>query len=234
MLYDKNIREPLFDFLDEIYGTNRTLEELMIGKSRADICMITKENIIGIEIKSDADTYVRLKRQVRDYNKYFDMNIVVCGSSHGNHIKEHVPDNWGIITVEETDVNQNDSADSSKSLLSTSCDFYILREPATNPKVTMLNKLSLLWRPELVEIKDKYNLPKYDYLSKANLILKMEEKIDHELLQKDICEALLERDYNTIGEKIAEYHKSKNITRRQNVKTAVKRKRRSRKKATSR
>jgi hypothetical protein len=62
----------------------------------------------------------------------------------------------------------------------------------------------------------------------------MEEKIDHKLLQKDICEALLERDYNTIGEKIAEYHKSKNITRRQNVKTAVKRKRRSRKKATSR
>ena len=233
MLYDKNIREPLFDFLDETYGTNRTLEELMIGKSRADICMITKENIIGIEIKSDADTYVRLKRQVRDYNKYFDMNIVVCGSSHGNHIREHVPDNWGIITVEETDVNQNNSVDSSKSLLSTSCDFYILREPAPNPKVTMLNKLSLLWRPELVEIKDKYNLPKYDYLSKANLILKMEEKIDPNLLQTDICKALLERDYNTIGEKIAEYHKSKNINRRQNVKNAVKRKRRARKKATS-
>ena len=51
MLYEKNIREPLFDFLDETYGTNRTLEELMIGKSRADICMITKEYLYGIEIK---------------------------------------------------------------------------------------------------------------------------------------------------------------------------------------
>ena len=231
MLYDKNIREPLFDFLDEIYGTNRTLEELMIGKSRADICMITKEHLYGIEIKSDADTYVRLKRQIRDYNKYFDMNIVVCGSKHGNHISEHVPDNWGIITVEELDYPGVDSSDLKPD---SKCDFYVLREPASNPKVTMLNKLSLLWRPELVEIKDKYNLPKYDHLSKANLIIKMEEKIDSELLQKDICEALLERDYNTIGEKIAEYHKSKNITRRQNVKTAIKRKRRARKKATSR
>ena len=228
MLYDKNIREPLFDFLDETYGTNRTLEELMIGKSRADICMITKEYLYGIEIKSDADTYVRLKRQVRDYNKYFDMNIVVCGSSHGNHISEHVPDHWGIITVEELD---NPDVDSSDLQLSKGCDFYILREPTLNPKVTMLNKLSILWRPELVEIKDKYNLPKYDYLSKANLILKMEEKIDSDLLQADICKALLERDYNTIDEKIAEYRAGKNLKkRRQNVKTSIKRKRRRTKK----
>lgn len=228
MLYDKNIREPLFDFLDETYGTNRTLEELMIGKSRADICMITKEYLYGIEIKSDADTYVRLKRQVRDYNKYFDMNIVVCGSSHGNHISEHVPDHWGIITVEELD---NPDVDSSDLQLSSGCDFYILREPTLNPKVTMLNKLSILWRPELVEIKDKYNLPKYDYLSKTNLILKMEEKIDADLLQKDICNALLERDYNTIGEKIAQYRAEKNLKkRRQTVKTSIKRKRRRTKK----
>ena len=27
MLYDKDIREPLFDFLDDIYLTNRIIEE---------------------------------------------------------------------------------------------------------------------------------------------------------------------------------------------------------------
>jgi len=224
MLYDKNIREPLFDFLDEIYGTNRTLEELMIGKSRADICMITKEYLYGIEIKSDADTYVRLKRQVRDYNKYFDMNIVVCGSSHGNHISEHVPDNWGIITVEELD---NPDIDSSNLQLNSNCDFYVLREPTLNPKVTMLNKLSILWRPELVEIKDKFNLPKYDYLSKANLIIKMEEKIPEDLLQKEICSSLLERDYTKISETIENYRKEKQLKKRKYTKKlGVKRKRR--------
>lgn len=31
--------------------------------------MVTPEAIYGVEIKSDADTYTRLKRQVRDYNE---------------------------------------------------------------------------------------------------------------------------------------------------------------------
>ena len=179
----------------------------------------------GIEIKSDADTYVRLKRQVRDYNKYFDMNIVVCGSSHGNHISEHVPDNWGIITVEELD---NPDIDSSNLQLNSNCDFYVLREPTLNPKVTMLNKLSILWRPELVEIKDKFNLPKYDYLSKANLIIKMEEKIPEDLLQKEICSSLLERDYTKISETIENYRKENQLKKRKYTKKlGVKRKRRS-------
>ena len=72
MLYDKDIREPLFDFLEERYGKIRILEEKQMGKSRADIVMVLPNTIAGIEIKSDADTYVRLKRQVRDYNRYYD------------------------------------------------------------------------------------------------------------------------------------------------------------------
>ena len=61
MLYDKDIREPLFDLLEEKYGKSRILEEKQIGGARADAVMITEEAIFGIEIKSDADTYTRLK-----------------------------------------------------------------------------------------------------------------------------------------------------------------------------
>ena len=57
MLYDKDIREPLFDFLEEMYGKIRILEEKQIGKSRADIVMVLPDLVAGIEIKSDADTY---------------------------------------------------------------------------------------------------------------------------------------------------------------------------------
>ena len=60
-LYDKDIREPLFFFLEETYGKVRFFEEKIIGKSRADIMMVTEGALIGIEIKSDADTYARLK-----------------------------------------------------------------------------------------------------------------------------------------------------------------------------
>ena len=103
MLYDKDIREPLFDFLEAYYGKIRILEEKQMGRSRADIVMVLPSSVVGIEIKSDADTYARLQRQVKDYNQYFDYNYVVAGSSHAMHIEEHVPEWWGIITVEQVD-----------------------------------------------------------------------------------------------------------------------------------
>ena len=43
MLRDKDIREPLFDFLEEMCGKLRILEEKQIGKSRADIVMVLPE-----------------------------------------------------------------------------------------------------------------------------------------------------------------------------------------------
>ena len=62
MLLDKDIREPLFDFLEERYGKVRILEEKTVGNSRADVVMVIPDKIVGIEIKSDADTYTRLVR----------------------------------------------------------------------------------------------------------------------------------------------------------------------------
>ena len=63
---DKDIREPLFDFLEENFGKTRIIEEKNIGDSRADVIMVTENGLYGIEIKSDADTYARLSGQVKD------------------------------------------------------------------------------------------------------------------------------------------------------------------------
>lgn len=95
MLRDKEIREPLFDFLEERYGKCRILQEKIMGKSRADIVMVTEGALYGIEIKSDADRYLRLKTQVPDYERYFDYNILAVGSSHALHAAEHVPESVG-------------------------------------------------------------------------------------------------------------------------------------------
>lgn len=59
MLYDKDIREPLFDFLERTYDKVRILEEKQTGRARADVVMITPDLLYGIEIKSEADTYAR-------------------------------------------------------------------------------------------------------------------------------------------------------------------------------
>lgn len=194
MLYDKDIREPLFDFLEETYGKVRIIEEKQVGKSRADIIMVLPGLLAGIEIKSDADTYVRLGRQVRDYDCYFDRNIVVAGSTHAAHVGEHVPEWWGIITVEQMDRG---------------IDFYVLREAGVNPQMNWRRKLSLLWRPELVHIQEVTSMPRYKEKSKAFVIEKMLLKVPEQQLAFLVSEELFERDYTKIEEVIREY-KSQN------------------------
>ena len=183
LLYDKDIREPLFFFLEETYGKVRFFEEKVIGKSRADILMVTEDGLVGIEIKSDADTYTRLKGQVRSYNRYFDRNFVVIGTSHAQHIFEHVPDEWGIITVE---------------LVNGAPDFYILRKPERNPKCKLKDQLSFLWRRELDHVKKDYIRFKYTDQSKEFLRKKILEKVPEEEIRKRIIEELFEREYTDL------------------------------------
>ena len=125
-MYDRDIREPLFEFLEEYYGKVRILEEKRMGRSRADVVMILSDAVCGLEIKSDADTYARLSRQVRDYDQYCDCNYIVAGTRHAHHVAEHVPKWWGIITVELEEGKP---------------DFYMLRKPQQNPKVDWQKKM---------------------------------------------------------------------------------------------
>ena len=195
MLYDKDIRESLFDFLEERYGKTRIIEEKQVGRSRADVILVRPLDLSGIEIKSDADTYARLKRQVKDYDRYFDYNYVAVGSRHGAHIAEHVPPWWGIITIEQEEAG---------------VDFYILREASPNPSRCLRAKLSLLWRPELAHIQKINQMPKYREKSKAFVIEKILSLVPEQLLHEQISHQLFERDYTTIEESIRQYRKSRN------------------------
>ncbi|MBQ9233978.1 MAG: sce7726 family protein [Lachnospiraceae bacterium] len=202
MLKDADIREPLFEFLEEIYGKVRIIEEKTMGSSRADVVMVTEDALYGLEIKSDADSYTRLEGQVKDYDIYYDYNIAVVGTSHGMHIREHIPAYWGVITVERVDDE---------------LDFYILREPEKNPKLKPERKLQILWRPELAYIQELNIMPKYKDKSKDFVIKKIIErtnfpddkkgKIDINDLYRQISDVLFERDYNTVEETLKEYRK---------------------------
>lgn len=193
MLYDSDVREALFDYLEEYFGKIRIIEEKNVGSSRADVVLVLPEGVYGLEIKSDADTYQRLPGQIADYDRFFDHNIIAVGTSHAAHVEEHVPDYWGIITIEETPDGP---------------DFYMLRTPKQNPKRVMADTLSLLWRPELQGIVDKRLKSRYLRLSKKAVIAKLLEKLGkspeetESCLIEDISEALFERDYNTIQAEI--------------------------------
>ena len=193
MLYDRDIRGPLFDFLEESYGKIRILEEKRTGGSVADVVMITEESICGIEIKSDADTYARLAGQVADYDSCYDKNIIVAGTKHALHVDEHVPAWWGIITVEQTEEGP---------------DFYFLRKPGDNPNADPLKKIAMLWRPELARIQEKNKTPKYAGKSKADVAKMLVERVPEEILWPQVREELFERDYTTIAAQINAYRKA--------------------------
>ncbi len=100
--------------------------------------MVLEEELVGIEIKSEMEnTYARLSRQVKDYDRFFRSELCRCRF-------ETCSSRWGtcagvvgIITVEELDG---------------ACDFYVLRKAEKNPKQKMLHKIKLLWRLELARI----------------------------------------------------------------------------------
>lgn len=197
-MYDRDIREPLFEFLEEYYGKVRIIEEKRLGRSRADVVMVLADAVCGLEIKSDADTYARLGRQVRDYDQYCDFNFIVAGTRHAHHVAEHVPDWWGIVTVELEEGRP---------------DFYFLRQPQANPKVDWKKKMSLLWRPELAHIQELNQMPRYREKSKQFVIDRILLKVPREKLYQQISQELFERDYTKITEEIRAYKRERKATK---------------------
>jgi hypothetical protein len=161
---------------------------------------------------------------VKDYDRFFDVNYVVAGSSHGMHISEHVPSYWGIITVEETEAG---------------IDFYMLREPEQKTGVTWPAKLSFLWRPELASLLEALGLPKYRERSKPFVIEKITAatgvKVMEDAVKKEYLRLLFERDYTAIEGIISAFKKEQSLKKaakrsvnsRRAVRVRVRRKRRS-------
>ncbi|MBR2743317.1 MAG: MmcB family DNA repair protein [Clostridia bacterium] len=181
MLYDADIRDGLCLYLEKQYEKVRFFDELSMGRSRADLVMVTENDLCGIEIKSDADSYARLPRQIKDYNKYFDRNIIVIGSSHAAHAADHVPEDWGIIVV-----NKEGGG----------IDLYELRPPKPSGKPKLKRQLSLLWRRELSHIQEKNGLYKYRAKSRPFIEKYIFESVEVEKLKSDLIEELFERDYS--------------------------------------
>lgn len=181
MLHDPQIRELLFDYLDEKYGKVRIFEEKTIKNSRADIIAVIDGKILGMEIKSDFDGYTRLASQVKNYDKYCDMNYAVVGRTHKNGVISRIPPYWGILAVDETNPIPV---------------IYEAREAAANPKSKTENKAAFLWKSEMYDILNKHKLPRYIGKSRKFIISRLTEKLPADVLSRDITDALFERDYS--------------------------------------
>ena len=193
-MLDKEIRDPLFDYLDERYGKVRVIEEKIIGKSRADVLAIIEGSIIGMEIKSDNDTYTRLASQIKDYERYCDYCYVVAGESHAR-VAEHVPDYWGIIYVSPDNV-------------------IVERDAERSPKVKLENQLSLLWRNELLNIQEKEGLPKLLNTKRLLIYERLIKTAGVPTIRADVTEQLMNRDYTLWDDKSLKVKKKKKVIKR--------------------
>lgn len=180
-LNDKDIRKVIYDSFSGGKEETRILEEFPMGDSRADMLLVTKTKLIGLEIKSDRDSFVRLERQIKDYEKFFDTNYLVVGTYHVEEALRTVPAHWGIYEVYETEDG--------------SYVMELVRGASMALKDNTEEKLYLLWRNELMKIVRDYRLAKGNLQRKDKMISKIVRGLTVPVIQGEICAALIQREY---------------------------------------
>jgi hypothetical protein len=159
----------------------RTFEEKIMGHSRSDVVAVLPGAIMGIEIKSDADSYTRLVTQVKDYDKYFDINFIAVGSSHVKHVHEHIPPHWGVLLVDQTEEEPV---------------IRQVRAPRINPKVKIKTQLAFMWRSELLLLLRANGIRGYAGKARRMMEKALTELVPEKELKNQMCYLLFERDYS--------------------------------------
>lgn len=138
MLKDEDIRKPLKNKLIQQNTGNSYLmiEEMAVcdGLARVDIA-VANGKLWGYEIKSDADSLIRLPLQEPHYSKTFDKMVVVIGHKFTDSIVNYIPDWWGVILARET---------KKKTVVLDN-----IRTAKQNPNISAESLLELLWAEEL-------------------------------------------------------------------------------------
>lgn len=97
---DPEIREVLLASLRASRPGALLVQELDVSNGRADVAVIGRHYVEGIEIKSAADSMRRLQVQVPAYGRVFDWCTLVTSRSHMAHAARTLPTWWGLTLVE--------------------------------------------------------------------------------------------------------------------------------------
>lgn len=144
-LLDEHIREALKTALRKEDSAAAIIDELPLlrGKGRADLAFINGE-LCGFEIKSEADSLVRLGVQASHYENIFEFSTLVATTRHLAHARERIPSRWGLI--EATHANGN-------------VTLRVLRAARRNPNLSNSALARLLWKNECIYLLRKAELP---------------------------------------------------------------------------
>ena len=182
-LKDEQMRSILFEYYESQGKRLRFFEEFWIGrKTRTDALLVTEEEIIGFEFKSDKDTLTRLEHQIHDYERFCDRNYLVTGQKFIEKAPAEIPEHWGIYLIYLDDAE----------VLQLEC---IRKAQPNSKRMRLHNQLRLLWRSELIPIFRKYRLGGVTSKNKLELVRTMEHHLTKDVLRQELLETLIERDY---------------------------------------
>jgi hypothetical protein len=178
-----DVRTALLADLRERYaGDERTriVNELAVGGgiARIDVAVVNGR-MLGIEIKSDADTLDRLPSQAAVYSEVFDLVTIVCGTRHLSKVDEMVPSWWSIMEAAQ----------------SGNCvQFTSIRDGTENPCADSAQIARLLWKDEALYILEKYGLVAgLRSKPREHLVRALCGKLDLSVIQAEVRECIKSR-----------------------------------------
>jgi hypothetical protein len=185
-LLDEHIREALKKNLRQQDSTAAIIDELplMRGRGRADLAFVNGE-LCGFEIKSEADSLVRLGSQTGNYESVFEFNTIVAAPKHLELASHRLPTTWGIIEAFR-DLNGRTK--------------LVPRRPAQrNHKLDNRALARLLWKNECLSILRKMEIetrPHAPVIELWNMI----ESLGTPLLCVEVREALKRRQTKVVAQ----------------------------------
>ncbi|WP_410705966.1 sce7726 family protein [Brevundimonas diminuta] len=176
LLRDGDIRRALEESLvleHRVSGDTTILHEMKVYRptARADVAVVNGE-ITAFEIKSDVDSFARLKDQVAAYNTVFDRVSIVTTARQLKLARQKVPCWWGIATSDGHSIS-------------------VKRSAKKNPNRVIESLLFSLSRRELIEVLKVNNSARGQYgCSMAELISLATQRIPEDKLRAS-CRGVL-------------------------------------------
>lgn len=81
-------------------NTSHMLTEFRVGKCKADVVVLNGTSTV-YEIKSEFDSFARLKNQIQSYLATFDHINVITSTSQTNKLKSILPEKTGILVLND-------------------------------------------------------------------------------------------------------------------------------------
>jgi hypothetical protein len=151
------------------------------GACRIDIAVINGQ-IRGLEIKAEADTLVRLPKQVAAYGDVVQKATLVVATRHLNAALMIVPSWWGVVTADRG--------------LHRGVVFRRVRREQVNRNTNPLMLARLLWRPEVVALlRERGHRASTLRQPREVLYERLAAELPNRLLARAVREALKRRAY---------------------------------------